>query len=358
MEHSIGDRLREGLGRFFSIGGGTVVLVSAFLVANAVRAVSFALKTEPAVIRTVEELEETHDNDFVELHARLDGARGLQMEAKGITYTLLPARDMGDRVIVYQRGAWVQGEETDAARVFRGQLVGPDWIGRSEWNVDAHRIKLLDQFSRKGVKIPETALVLWTGKEPEWRVSELIVGGLGAVVLLIFSVRLRRAAALLMGRSLSRAEPVDAAEINLSPAGKHSLTHDGRTVIPRSAARDDPAADAFEDRLLEWLQTRLGVAPISHAGTNTFFWKFELSGHEVEVAVIGQKKNTSTPPGPGIDWIIRVEEEEPLEFIRALERCFVSANRPKRKMPDDGKIKIRVQFKSTELLPGSDLAEG
>src|SRR5262249_50394127 len=96
----------------------------------------------------------------------------------------------------------------------------------------------------------------------------------------------------------ARSEPAEIAQSDLSPAGTHTLPHGGQTVIPRPYGRNDPAADAFEDRLLEWLQTHMGVTPTSHAGTNTLFWKFEFSGHEVELAVIGQQKNTSTPPGP------------------------------------------------------------
>ena len=137
---------------------------------------------------------------------------------------------------------------------------------------------------------------------------------------------------------------------------KHRIDPDEslRNHHVRAVRSRDPIADAFEDRLLEWLQIRLGVKPVSNRGTNTSFWEFEFKGHKVELSVIGQKKNTATPPAPGTDWILRVEEEEPLEFISILEKSFVSTKRLKRKMSHRGKI--RMQFKSTELLPESELA--
>ena len=127
-----------------------------------------------------------------------------------------------------------------------------------------------------------------------------------------------------------------------------------RNKLVRAVHSGDTVADAFEDRLLEWLQIRLDVKPVSNQGMNTSFWEFEFKGHKVRLTVIGQKKNTATPPSPGTDWIIRVEEEEPLEFIPILEQSFVSQKRVKRKMSHNNKI--RMQFKSTELLPESELA--
>ncbi|MFO7852650.1 MAG: hypothetical protein ACQERS_10475 [Bacteroidota bacterium] len=127
-----------------------------------------------------------------------------------------------------------------------------------------------------------------------------------------------------------------------------------RDNLVRAVHSGDSVADAFEDRLLGWLQIRLEVKPVSNQGMNTSFWEFEFKRHKVTLSIIGQKKNTATPPTPGTDWILRVEEEEPLEFIPILEQSFVSKKRVKRKMSHNNKI--RMQFKSTELLPDSDLA--
>jgi hypothetical protein len=140
---------------------------------------------------------------------------------------------------------------------------------------------------------------------------------------------------------------------DFSPGGRHTLTHGGQTVIPRPIAEPDPLADAFEAKLLRWLQYRVKVKPLSCAGTNTLFWKFDFQGHDVEIAVIGQTKNTSTPPAAGTNWVLRVEENQPLTFIALLEQQFLAAHRVKRKMGDTGKT--RVQFKSNELSQNSEL---
>jgi hypothetical protein len=141
---------------------------------------------------------------------------------------------------------------------------------------------------------------------------------------------------------------------DFSPGGRHTLTHGGQTVIPRPVAEPDPLADAFEAKLLRWLQYGVKVKPLSCAGTNTLFWKFDFQGHDVEIAVIGQTKNTTTPPAAGTTWVLRVEEKQPLTFIPLLEQQFVAAHRVKRKLDDAGKT--RVQFKSNELSKDSVLA--
>jgi hypothetical protein len=131
-----------------------------------------------------------------------------------------------------------------------------------------------------------------------------------------------------------------------------------RTGFVRPAGGRPPVqagagADSFEDVLLEWLRTRVGVKPVQCQGTNSQFWRFEFNQHMVDLVVIGPGKNTSTPPAPGTDWIVRVQEQEPLEFVRLLESSFAPGNRLERRM---GGGRIRVQFKSSELLPGSELA--
>jgi hypothetical protein len=111
------------------------------------------------------------------------------------------------------------------------------------------------------------------------------------------------------------------------------------------------SAEAFENGLLHWLRTDMGLKPVARSGTNTRYWAFAHGGQEVHLAVIGQQHNTSTPPEPGIDWILRIEEPEPLAFVTVMERHFVANSCFKRKMPGGT---LRVQFKSTDLLSQSE----
>lgn len=92
----------------------------------------------------------------------------------------------------------------------------------------------------------------------------------------------------------------------------------------------------------------MGLKPVARSGTNARYWAFAYGMHEVHLAVIGQQHNTSAP-APNLDWILRIEEPEPLAFVAVIEQHFVASERLKRKMPGSGKT--RVQFKSTEWLP-------
>jgi hypothetical protein len=143
------------------------------------------------------------------------------------------------------------------------------------------------------------------------------------------------------------------AKYDFSPIGKHSYTAAGEEIIPRPVDVKDPVADAFESRLLKWLQYTLKVKPESHFGTNALFWKFDFNGSPVELAVVGQTKNTGANISDELDWLLRVEEHEPLPFITALEAQFDDSRRVKRKLKHNGKM--RYQFKSTELLKDSPL---
>lgn len=140
---------------------------------------------------------------------------------------------------------------------------------------------------------------------------------------------------------------------DFSPKGKHSFTAGGTEVIDRPYASEDTYADAFEIRLLNWIQFNLKVKPVSHFGTNTLYWKFDFNGSPVELAVIGQSKNTGMTIADELEWILRVEEFEPLQFIPVLEKHFANVKRVKRKLDDAGKV--RIQFKSLELLGNSQL---
>jgi len=146
-----------------------------------------------------------------------------------------------------------------------------------------------------------------------------------------------------------------------SPRGIYSLTHGGITIIEREPWGEDrlqdttdPLTDAFELSLLSWLQETVGVTPLSCVGTNAYFWEIDFEGQTVSLVVLGKMKNTATPPSSGVDWLLRVEEEEPLKFIPLLETCFQEGPRVKRKMEEG---KIRTQFKSTDLRPDSPLAQ-
>lgn len=129
----------------------------------------------------------------------------------------------------------------------------------------------------------------------------------------------------------------------------------GRTApeqwAPR-AGKADPVADAFEERLLDWLKHELGIACAEGQGPNSRYWRFYHEGSLVELVVIGQRKNTCKPPSPGIDWLLRIQQQEPLTFAPLIERFFTRVPRTRRTM-DKGVI--QVQFKSTELLPDSPL---
>jgi hypothetical protein len=139
----------------------------------------------------------------------------------------------------------------------------------------------------------------------------------------------------------------------LSPTEVTTFSHAGQGPAFQSSNLDASSAERFENSLLNWLRTDIGLKPVSCLGTNTRYWAFTYGMHEVHLAVIGQQHNTSAPT-PNLDWILRIEEPEPLAFVAVMEQHFVASERLKRKMQGSGKT--RVQFKSTEWLPHADLA--
>lgn len=98
------------------------------------------------------------------------------------------------------------------------------------------------------------------------------------------------------------------------------------------------------------MRNDIGIAPTEAYGTNARYWRFYHEGSLVELAVIGQRKNTCRPPAPGIDWLLRIQQQEPLTLAPVIERYFSAVPRIRRRI-DNGAIQI--QFKSTELLPES-----
>lgn len=155
-----------------------------------------------------------------------------------------------------------------------------------------------------------------------------------------------------LSRIDSSALKVDPSDPDLAPAGSRCLSDDGQRVIPRPRITGrNPVADAFEARLLRWLETETGAAPICCSGPSGFFWHVQLDDYGADLMVIADKKNAVATPPEGETWLLRIEEAEPLVFVPLLETLFVREARFKRKVAG----KLRVQFKSSELEPGSIL---
>lgn len=119
----------------------------------------------------------------------------------------------------------------------------------------------------------------------------------------------------------------------------------GAALEPASDRRDERAI-AFERQFLAWLHIRFGILPTPRMGTNAQWWTFEYGNAAVSFVVVGQTKNGSRPPAPGVDWLLRVEEPEPCTFIERVERHFESGSAVRRAFSGG---RIRVQFTSTAL---------
>ena len=138
----------------------------------------------------------------------------------------------------------------------------------------------------------------------------------------------------------------------LLPAKTDALSHTGQGSAFLNSNLDASSAKGFENGLLNWLRTDMALKPVSRSGTNARYWAFAYGGHEVHLSVIGQQNNTSAP-APNLDWILRIEEPEPMAFVAVMAQHFVANSCFKRKMPSGT---VRVQFKSTDLLPHADPA--
>lgn len=115
-------------------------------------------------------------------------------------------------------------------------------------------------------------------------------------------------------------------------------------AVPRGA---DLPADAFERRFLAWLHISFGVLPSPQQGTNASAWTFRYGHSHVEFVIVGQKKNTATAPAAATDWLLRIEEDQPTEFINFVEHHFTPGSVVRRRM---GEGRIRAQFKSGHLM--------
>jgi hypothetical protein len=113
----------------------------------------------------------------------------------------------------------------------------------------------------------------------------------------------------------------------------------------------DAAAD-FERRFLAWLHITFGVLPEGRQGTNAEWWEVEIAGSHVAIGLVHA---SSRSPTPEWDWLLRVEEAEPLTFLPAVEAHFEAGSGLRRRMSGG---RIRVQFKSTALVrPFTDQAD-
>jgi hypothetical protein len=129
-----------------------------------------------------------------------------------------------------------------------------------------------------------------------------------------------------------------------------------RWITPARSGERDERAVAFERQFLAWLHIRFGVLPQPRTGTNAEWWTFEYDGTLVSFVIVGQMKNGSRPPSPGLDWLLRVEEPEPCPFIGRVERHFEPGSAVRRRFPGG---RIRAQFKSSALRqPFVDQVDG
>jgi len=127
-------------------------------------------------------------NDYVQLTAELDFDNGLQVETiGGRAYTLIPVVGSNNRLIVYEKGHATQGGDTARERIFTGRIVAKGFA--EEWDLDAERIALVQEFAREGISIPEDALVLDAIDHPRLQLWAMLLGIASFGVLLWFVVR-------------------------------------------------------------------------------------------------------------------------------------------------------------------------
>jgi hypothetical protein len=127
-----------------------------------------------------------------------------------------------------------------------------------------------------------------------------------------------------------------------------------RVSNPQPAATDpiaDPAAE-FERRFLAWVHITFGVIPEGRQGTNAEWWEVQIGGSPV---AIGFVRAANRDPREW-DWMLRIEEAEPLVVLPQVEAHFAEGAGLKRKLPSG---RIRMQFKSSALThPFADQTEG
>jgi len=89
---------------------------------------------------------------------------------------------------------------------------------------------------------------------------------------------------------------------------------------------------------------------------NAHWWTFDYGGATIRFVVVGQTKNGSSPPSPGIDWLLRVEEPEPCTFVEQVQRHFAPGSGVRRRFSAG---RVRIQFASIALTqPFVDQTDG
>ena len=129
-----------------------------------------------------------------------------------------------------------------------------------------------------------------------------------------------------------------------------------RMELIRLAARSgllDAEAEKLEGALLEHLRTTHGLSCQRRRGTNSAYYVSTYERKEVAFSVVGRMKNTSTPPGFGVKWLLRVEEGPPLAFADLFADFFEPGSRFQRTMSDG---RLRCQWKSTDFIGGLDIS--
>jgi hypothetical protein len=113
----------------------------------------------------------------------------------------------------------------------------------------------------------------------------------------------------------------------------------------------DPVADEFEARLVSWLGAE-GIKLQFASGTNSGYWIIPASRKTggTEFSIIGQRKNSATPPRAGTDWILRFREPPSGRFLGLLEPHF---------KPRSGLVKTKkVDFDPSRLTPMNEMVDG
>jgi hypothetical protein len=194
-----GEILRYGLGNYLSISGGVLLLVCAFLVRHAYSELAFVLQKDPKNI-SVEEIGSLKNNDYIRLTCALDYEKGLDIETLGgKRYSLFPVSGTNNALIVFQQGLTTTGELDRTNRTLTGRIVGKDWA--DEYDVEANRIKLQEQFARMDIVVPEAALILAAGSTSKFKVWPMVVGVVGALVIFHFLGRLWRTVGFISDRA-------------------------------------------------------------------------------------------------------------------------------------------------------------
>lgn len=206
----ISDALKTGLGPFYSWRGMIWLAVCVMLVGYSADHIGFALKHTPRDITAADAASCAH-NEYVRLKTTLDYPQGLQFKTLSLReYLLVPVSDTGGKLVVYLEGP-LSDDELRAIQdgPFVGRLIGSQ-LG--EWDVDAHRIKLTENFQRARRPVSPDTLILQVGYEPHLEPWPVFVGIAATFCLWWFAIRLARTTRLLLRGEPETREPRGDAE--------------------------------------------------------------------------------------------------------------------------------------------------